>query len=833
MLNHDSNYSINIKPIKNVLSRLTGVKYTGDGRYQASCPAHPDKEPSLTVTEGHDGKVLLHCHAGCQLEDILKAMEIEIKDLFPRQEHYNTEFQRKIKATYDYRDEDGKLIFQTLRYEPKEFRQRRPDGKDGWIWNLQGIRLIPYRLPELIQALNDGKMVFIVEGEKDCETLFDLGLTATCNHGGAGKWRESHTQYFDPTSKVTIINDNDEAGQKHGRAIAKQLQAKGCQVRIMDLPGLPDKGDVTTWVKTNPDKDLQDIVKEEWDKTPVVNQDLHKSEEQWPEIIPFLQHPVTPFPIEVLPPWLRTYVKALAVQSQVPLEFPALLSLAVVAIPAARMYQIQARPGWVEPLNLYVMTILESGNRKSGTEREMLAPIYDFEKKLIEEVKPAWEMAKHELDCKKAALDDLKKVYVRARNGKANAVKNEAACSSKTPAQIKDEIDGLAGEIANMPEKQLPTILADDITMEKMVVLLAENQGNLAIFSAEATLFGIAAGRYSGVANIDDLLKAHAGDPIKHDRIGRGRVDVPNPGLTLGLAVQPIVLQELSQNPTFRLKGLQARFLYSMPESPLGYRRINSPHISENIKTIYYNPIRRLLYNAWQGTDEKLLLELSPEANELLIEFEQWVEPQLRENGRLRPVVDWAAKLAGAILRIAGVLHIADYADIAGDTHGLSIPQTVSADTMDRAIQLADFLISHARKSFDVMDIADDDIPSCKKVLHWIDGQSAITEFTKRDLFCALQSTFKKVEYLDPVLRILTDHNFIKEQLNNKSGSGRRSNIYKINPLTAKYAEYAKDNKKGSTADYADIADKDASIKTKMEPIFWSDAGKVVEGGGA
>jgi hypothetical protein len=99
-----------------------------------------------------------------------------------------------IAATYDYNDESGNLLFQVVRFEPKDFRQRRPDGKGGWIWDLKDVRRVLYRIPELIEAIKKGIPVFLVEGEKDVESLSRIGFTATTNAGGANKWRDDYAE---------------------------------------------------------------------------------------------------------------------------------------------------------------------------------------------------------------------------------------------------------------------------------------------------------------------------------------------------------------------------------------------------------------------------------------------------------------------------------------------------------------------------------------------------------------------------------------------------------------------------------------------------------------
>jgi hypothetical protein len=163
----------------------------------------------------------------------------------------------RIVATYDYRDERGELLFQVVRFDPKDFRQRRLDGNGGWIWKVKGVRPVPYRLRELIATPIDTS-IFVVEGERDADNLAMLGLAATCNAGGAAKrrddgkpgrpkWRPELNPYF-PGRNVIVVPDNDNAGRDHALAIAASLAPVAARIRILELPGLPPKGDVSDWL---------------------------------------------------------------------------------------------------------------------------------------------------------------------------------------------------------------------------------------------------------------------------------------------------------------------------------------------------------------------------------------------------------------------------------------------------------------------------------------------------------------------------------------------------------------------------------------------------------
>lgn len=172
--------------VSRVLERLEQVRRVGKG-WQARCPAHEDRKPSLSVDQGQDGCVLLKCHAGCSVEAVVKAMGLRLSDLFPPPVATQSVGTRgdgrgsalgRIVAHYDYRDEKGQLLFQVVRYLPKTFRQRRPAGAGGWRWGLGDVRRVPYRLPQLLAAPAE-ETVFVVEGEKDADALAGLGVTAT------------------------------------------------------------------------------------------------------------------------------------------------------------------------------------------------------------------------------------------------------------------------------------------------------------------------------------------------------------------------------------------------------------------------------------------------------------------------------------------------------------------------------------------------------------------------------------------------------------------------------------------------------------------------------
>jgi hypothetical protein len=179
----------------------------------------------------------------------------------------NGSVRRLIAGTYDYVDQSGKFLFQVVRYDPKDFRQRRPDAHGGWIWNVDGVRQVPYRLAEVMNAIGDRRIVFIVEGEKDADALWRIGIPATCNAGGAGKWTAELNQYFRNADAVILPDQDPQSrnksgtplyhadgrpkftGQDHAKDVAGNLANIARRVRILDLPGVPPKGDAWDWIE--------------------------------------------------------------------------------------------------------------------------------------------------------------------------------------------------------------------------------------------------------------------------------------------------------------------------------------------------------------------------------------------------------------------------------------------------------------------------------------------------------------------------------------------------------------------------------------------------------
>lgn len=237
--------------IKEFLQRIDKVKECSNDQYTGCCPAHDDKNASLSISVGRDNKILLKCQAGCDTESIVSAMGLTMKDLFSTPKPAPKK--RTKIAEYVYTDIDGTIVHKKIRYSDKSFTQAHlEDGK--WVYNLKGITPLLYNLPEVTQGIKDNKTIYIVEGEKDADNLKKCNKIATTNtHGaGTGKWLSHYNDHL-INSTIVIISDNDAVGKQFSIQIANNLFKKASSVKLVDLtkifPELPEHGDISDLIE--------------------------------------------------------------------------------------------------------------------------------------------------------------------------------------------------------------------------------------------------------------------------------------------------------------------------------------------------------------------------------------------------------------------------------------------------------------------------------------------------------------------------------------------------------------------------------------------------------
>lgn len=259
------------------------------------CPNHEDREPSLSLNPSKNCFLCGPCGKsgnawsfaafllGVSPDDKpeITAWLKEKGLLNGNGDHRSSGTERKIIKTYSYTDDQGALLYEVVRFEPKDFRQRRPDGNGGWIWNLDGVQRVLYHQAAIPKA----HVVFIVEGEKDVEALESLGFRATTNAGGAGKWNDQYSHAFQLHHTVVLIPDNDKPGRDHMEIVGKTLLGKVASIRLLNLEGLPAKGDFSDWLKGREREEAKEELKNlvraapEWQPKPQA-ENLHNEQAQ-------------------------------------------------------------------------------------------------------------------------------------------------------------------------------------------------------------------------------------------------------------------------------------------------------------------------------------------------------------------------------------------------------------------------------------------------------------------------------------------------------------------------------------------------------------------------
>ncbi|MDQ6791272.1 MAG: DUF3987 domain-containing protein [Actinomycetota bacterium] len=486
----------------------------------------------------------------------------------------------------------------------------------------------------------------------------------------------------------------------------------------------------------------------------------------WNAPLPLLDAAALPaFPLEALPGWCAAYAAALAEATQTPPDLAGMIVLAGLATCAGGRVRVEVRHGWEEPLNLYVLVALPPGERKSAVFEAATAPLSDFEEDRSRALAPIVTAAATRRRALERAVESAQAEAAKAKTSSAREMAIERATQ-------------LAAEAEAVIVPAAYRLLADDATPEALASLLAEQDGRLAVLSAEGGVFGQMAGRYSTArgtgANLDVYLKGHAGDRLRVDRKGRPPEYVKRPALTIGLAVQPDVLRAMADVPELRALGILARFLYALPVSRMGSRRADPDPVPRNLADDYAANLC-ILARSIEAAAAGVLIRFAPASHRMLNDYAARLEPRLAEERDLRSMADWAGKLTGAIARVAALVHLGR--NVRGEW-GDEVP----TDAVEAAISIGDYAIAHARAVFALVG-ADPVVEQAGRVLRWIHDRG-LTEFSRRAAFDQLRSArVPKVTDLDPALALLVAHEYLAPVPSAHSPTGGRpSQRFRVNP---------------------------------------------------
>ncbi|MBI3836046.1 MAG: DUF3987 domain-containing protein [Planctomycetes bacterium] len=645
-------------PIELVLSKLAGFKKSGDG-WSARCPAHDDRTASLSIGVGEDGRVLLHCFAGCAVNDICSALEIQSSELFANSANNQLSPKRTIAAVCAYRDENKSLLFEIVRFKPKSFKQHRPDGKGGYSWNTRGVRRVLYRLPELIAALA-GSWIFIVEGEKDADRLASVGIIATTNSGGAGKWSTVDGNVLHER-RICLLPDNDPAGIIHMHDVARQLEGKAREIRIVELPNLASKGDVSDWLDAG---HTVDELVQLLEQAPV-----YTSESAEPLISCW-----QPFPLEVLPTEFRAFVESNSNSMECDPTFTALPLLAVMASAVGTTRRIKLKARWCEFCILWTVIVGKSGSSKSPAFEQALRLLHTRQNR-------AMRLYREEM-----------KRFAAAWN-----------CYESEEAEWKNKGRKTGATHPAPPETPIcEQAYVEDSTMEAMAAILVDHPRGLLLARDELSGWFGFFNQYKRNSRADeaDWLNVFSGRPLKKNRKTGNPLSttiyVPMAAVSIAGGIQPDLLRR-ALRPEYFENGIAARSLLPMPP-PTPKRWTDhevSPEIEQAIERIHTKLHAFQHDTSEDGEPIPRDLPLSVDAKQLWASFVNEVGlEQVGADDRLSAC--WA-KLEAYASRLALLVHFMRWA---GEDRLLSNSEVVDAQSIAAGITLARWFGNEARRVY-------------------------------------------------------------------------------------------------------------------------------------
>jgi hypothetical protein len=681
-------------PVENLVSRLH-AKRSGEG-WKAKCPAHDDKEPSLSISEGADGRALLKCWAGCETEDVLAALSMTLRDLFPvtsyRQtgngsapttqkssrhnaqpinwqacveaftdEHlewladwrdYSSEFcswlkQNKLIGLYD-----GCIAFpvhdRAGNVAAAHYRQ-----KDGsWRYYPQGAKVRSLVIGELIL----GELVHVFESPWDAFVFMDVSgersgviVTRGASNGAlvADVIPQGATVYLWP--------QNDAPGQKWAKDVSTHIK-KNCTVKIAKTPEKFEDLNAWTAAGAGSDELLAAMVNAEI-ATPIFDGANRDEPSEAPE----------PFPLHCLPALVEAMAKEVCATERVPESLVGCCALGILSASIGAGLAVRSASNRITRGNIYLLASAESGSGKSETFRHMARPFQQFE---MDRIKRWKEQDRPDAIAKRDLLEvdikECKKQYAKDRND-----------------DINEEVKKFALEIEEL-EKRLhaPTLTCEDVTSEKLADLLSNNDEQLASLSADAlSIVNILLGRYNKLDRTDEslYLKAFSGDPCVVHRMSRDPIQLESPCLTALWLTQPDKLQSLLDERSLNEGGLIPRILPCHTNCKPREIGKNPPSISISVEKAYAGLIFCLL-ETYRLAHERFTIEPTSEALRALNDHHDAIVKRRREE--LLDVTSYAARWNEQAWRIAVCLH--------AGTHGSEAhKQPISLETAQRAIALA------------------------------------------------------------------------------------------------------------------------------------------------
>ncbi len=761
-------------------SKLEQVKHNNNS-IVAICPSHNDKSPSLTASCNSE-KILVKCQAGCSFDAVVSALGMEQSQFFAPKEKL---LSKKIVARYRYEDKEGNHAFDVVRFEPKNFRPQRPDGK----WSLEGVERVPYRLPQMLEAIQVGKGIVLVEGEKDVEAATNIGLVATTFAGGAGKWREEYSKWFQE-AKVICLPDNDDAGRKGMHIIATEIVKVAKSVRWLELPNILVKEDLSDWLN-NPDNDkkaFEILVTNapQWDPNylhitladPELGERLNilnSVDEIWlepQEITPELL-PVDKFNSELLPIPLREWLLDISHRMQVPLDFPSGACVVVMSSIIGTRLSIcpKKKDPWQVVPNLWGGLIQKPSQLKSPPVKEVLRPMKELETeafKKFDEDNFQYEKEFRVFEMKKRVCEErMKSALKKNKDTDFSVAENDLEKLESNPPK----------------EPKLRRYQTQDTTIEKLQDMLSENPQGIFIFRDELNGFLMKMKKDGHDEDEDFHIEGWAGDgSFTLDRIGRGTVRSELICESIFGTIQPTrIIPHIRQTKSdTKNSGFIQRFQIMLyPDSDNWEYIDKSPNNAAARRAFNcFKEIANMDFRNLKGCiseDNKIpYMRFSEEAQELFISWLHELQEKLSNHDDSPVIREHFGKYRSLMPSLALQFHLIDIAD------GMS-SSPVSLSAAQMAADWCEYLESHSRR---IYGMAEDITARAAGILaNRIRAGKLDNNFTAREVQRKSWELLTEKEVVNGAIQDLVEANWLREIKLPKTTKGGPTKVeYEINP---------------------------------------------------
>jgi hypothetical protein len=694
-------------PVELVLSKLPDAKRSGHG-WQSPCPAHDDRQPSLSIGEGDDGRALLHCHAGCTTEAIVQTIGLKMSDLMPLDKGGEKGDKRRIdpskrvgeakplrkpRASWATPEEAIASLRKNLGQETAKWRYDNPQGQakgyvirwdtpqgktirpihrtDAGRWSIGGMTAPRplYGLPDLLRA-PEGSRIYICEGEKAADLVRAAGLLATTSAHGC---KSADQTDWSPLAghEVVHLPDADDAGEGYAESVLQQLERldqppKACVVR---LPGLElGSGDDVVEYAANCQGDLEKVAADLEAFAESALSEILPNDKTTKLTKPLLESS-QPFPVDALPGPLAGFVRTGSAAFGCDPSMLALPVLTACASAIGNTRRIHVKDGWDESAIIWSVIVAESGSMKSPAFRLAVRPLQEIQNEAF-----------------KSYFEELEEFHAESKRYEA-----ELSAWKKKP-------DGDPPELPDEPVP--PRCLVGDTTVEALAPILAPNPRGVLLARDEIAGWIGSFGRYSGKAGADvsHWLSMFSGDSIIVDRkTGPDKIiQVDHAAVWVCGGIQPgIFKRELGQQ--HRENGLASRLLLAMPpRRPKRWTDEGVPPAAEAEYALLIEKLRELAPNPNTEQFEPITLNFSAAAKKVFVAFYDAHNLELTQlSGDLAAV--WS-KMEAYAARLALVHHLVR------EANGEQVGPTVDKESMLAGVILAKWFCHEAKRVYEVLD---------------------------------------------------------------------------------------------------------------------------------